>query len=41
MKRLYMLFAIIFIVLTLGFVDLEMEFTDGSTFKYHGWLHKK
>ena len=41
MRGLYITFAVIFIIVTLGFFDVEMEFTDGSSFKYHGWLHKK
>ena len=41
MRGLYITFAVIFIIATLGFVDVEMEFADGSTFKYHGWTHKR
>ena len=39
MKILWILLAIIFIILTLGIVDVEMDFTDGSSFRYHGWPH--
>ena len=39
MKIFWILLAIVFIVLTLGIVDIEMSFTDGSSFRYRGWPH--
>lgn len=39
MKTLWITLAVMFIVATLGFVDVEMDFTDGSRFTYKGWLH--
>lgn len=39
MKILWILLALIFIILTLGIVDVEMNFTDGSFFHYRGWPH--
>ena len=41
MKGLSIFIAIVFIILTLGFVDVEIGYSDGSKFVYHGWLHKK
>lgn len=35
------LLALVFIVLTLGFIGVEMEWSDGSRFKYSGWQFKK
>ena len=37
MKILWIFLALIFIILTLGIVDVEMSFTDGSFFRYHSW----
>lgn len=31
----------IFIILTLGFISVEMEWDDGSRFRYKGWTIKK
>lgn len=39
MKALSITLAVIFIIMTLGFVDVQLEWTDGSSFKYRGWLH--
>ena len=39
MKIFWILVSIIFIILTLGIVDVEMDFTDGSSFRYRGWSH--
>ena len=36
-----MLLATIFIILTLGFISVEIEWTDGTRFKYRGWQRKK
>ena len=39
MKILWILLALVFIILTLGIVDVEMNFTDDSFFRYRGWPH--
>lgn len=39
MKALYIILAIIFIILTLGFIDIEIKFSDGTSFAYRGWFH--
>lgn len=39
MKGLWITLAVMFIVVTLGIVDVEMTFTDGTKFTYKGWLH--
>ena len=39
MKAIWIMFAVIFIIATLGIVDVEMDFTDGSRFRYRSWLH--
>lgn len=31
----------VFIILTLGYVSVEIEWTDGSRFKYKGWGERK
>lgn len=36
-----MLLSIIFIILTLGFVSIELEWTDGTRFRYAGWKKRK
>lgn len=33
--------ACIFIILTLGFISIKIEWYDGSRFKYKGWRIKK
>lgn len=38
-KAIVIILAIMFIILTLGFADVEIKFTDGSKFAYKGWLH--
>ena len=38
---IWILLATVFIILTLGFVSVEMEWTDGSRFRYRGWQRKK
>lgn len=39
MKILWILLALVFIILTLGIIDVEIGFTDGSHITYHSWLH--
>ena len=38
MKELWIILALMFIVMTLGMVDVRLSFTDGSEFEYTGWL---
>lgn len=38
---LQIIFAIVFIILTLGFISVELEWADGSRFKYRGWKLSK
>lgn len=38
---LQIILAVVFIILTLGFVSVELEWTDGSRFKYRGWKLNK
>lgn len=39
MKFLIFLLVIMFVVVTLGLIDLEISFTDGGKIKYTSWLH--
>lgn len=39
MKSLYITFAVLFIIITVGFVDIEIKFSDGILFNYKGWNH--
>ena len=39
MRTLWIALAEIFIIITFGIVDVEMDFTDGSRFRYRSWLH--
>lgn len=38
---LQMILACIFIILTLGLVSVEIEWTDGTSFRYRGWQIKR
>ena len=40
MKYLDFTFAFMFCVFTLGFVDLEIKYSDGSKFKWVGWISR-
>ena len=40
-KWLQVAIAIAFIIITLGFVSVELEWTDGSRFRYRGWTINK
>lgn len=39
MKTLWITLAIMFIIVTLGIIDVKLKFTDGTSFIYQGWLH--
>lgn len=39
MKELYIALAVLFIIITFGFVDIGMKFSDGTAFNYKGWNH--
>lgn len=39
MKIFWLFLTIIFIILTLGIIDVEMSFNDGSSIRYRGWPH--
>lgn len=41
LQVLQMLLAVIFIILTLGFISVEMEWSDGTKFKYRGWQRNR
>lgn len=41
LQILQMLLAVLFIILTLGFISVEMEWTDGTRFRYRGWQRKR
>ena len=38
MKIVYNTIAFLFCVLTLGFIDLELKYSDGSKYKWVGWI---
>ncbi len=40
LQILQILLATIFIILTLGFVSIELEWTEGSRFRYTGWKRR-
>lgn len=40
MKILWILLALVFIIFTLGIIDVEMNFTDGSFFRYRGLISR-
>lgn len=39
MKAFWITLAVMTVVVTLGMVDVEMRFSDGTKFTYRGWLH--
>lgn len=41
LQILQMLLVVLFIILTLGFISVEMEWTDGTRFRYRGWQRKR
>lgn len=38
MKGLYNTIAILFIIVTFGAVSVNIKYSDGSVFKYRGWV---
>ena len=38
MKLLYNIGAFLFCLITLGIVDLELKYSDGTHFKWVGWV---
>lgn len=38
MKIIYNILCICFCVLTLGFVNLRISYSDGTEFKWVGWI---
>lgn len=40
MKLIYNLIAIMFVIMTLGFVNVEIKYSDGSHFKWDGWIKR-
>lgn len=38
MKFVYNFCAILFCIITLGIVDLELKYSDGTYFKWTGWI---
>ncbi len=40
MKEFYIMLAILFIVCTLGLVDIRLKFSDGSKFEYKGLISR-
>lgn len=39
MKALYITLGTLFIVITFGFADIKLNFSDGTVFNYRGWNH--
>lgn len=39
MKVLYITLGVLFIIITFGFVDIRLKFSDGTAFDYRGWNH--
>ncbi len=39
MKTLWIALAVMFIIATLGIIDVEIGFNDGTRFAYHSWIH--
>lgn len=38
MKLIYNICATLFCITTLGIVDLEIKYSDGTRFKWVGWI---
>lgn len=38
MKIFYNTLAVLFCILTLGFIDVGIKYTDGTKFKWVGWI---
>lgn len=41
LQWIQIILAVLFIILTLGFISVELEWADGSRFKYKGWVVSK
>ena len=39
MKTISITLAVLFIIVTLGFIDVNIVFSDGTSFEYRGWSH--
>jgi hypothetical protein len=39
MKMLWFMLVVIFVIITLGIVDVKISFTDGTTITHRSWLH--
>jgi hypothetical protein len=40
MKVIYNTLAVLFCVMTLGFVDVRIKYSDGTRFEYVGWVSR-
>lgn len=40
MKVVYNAIAVFFCVMTLGFVNVEVKYSDGTRFKWVGWVSR-
>lgn len=40
MKILSIVLALLFIIFTLGFISIEIKYSDGSRFEYKGWINR-
>lgn len=40
MREIYNTIAILFIIVTFGFVSVNIKYSDGSTFNYRGWVNR-
>ncbi len=38
MKIFYNTMAILFCILTLGFIDVKIKYSDGTKFEWIGWI---
>lgn len=40
MKIIYNTYAVLFCIITLGIIDLEIKYSDGTRFKWVGWASR-
>ncbi len=40
MKLIYNICALLFCIITLGIIDLEIKYSDGTRFKWVGWVSR-
>lgn len=40
MKLVYNTYAVLFCIITLGIIDLEIKYSDGTHFKWVGWVSR-